>query len=461
MDIVNDFTIGQLRHLHSGKVREIYRAGPGRLLIVATDRLSAFDRVLRTPIPHKGAVLGSLSAFWFERTRDIVENHLIEQVDPNVSLVREARPIRLEMIVRGYLCGSMWRKYRQGKRVFSGKQAPDGLRKHDPLPEPLVTPTTKEASDREIDPETIVAEGWTTRERYAEMERIALALFRRGSELLAEKGIILVDTKYEFGLLDDRLVLIDELHTPDSSRFWPAEGYRADREGVEQLDKEFVRQWLLAGAEQGSMPDALPEEVIAETSRRYCAIYEAITGCPAPRRCGEVTLRIRDNLVERGIIRPGYVVLIMGSTADLEHCRKIREVLERYGVAVHFRVVSAHKNGEAIPELARYYNRSLEPGAVIAVAGLSNGLGGALAANLNLPVINCPPFKDGTDMQINLNSSLMMPSKTPAATVVRPESAALFALRSLNLPALRRRFTEEIAELKSALRADDERVREL
>ncbi len=461
MSALNDFTLGQLRHLHSGKVREIYRAGPEKLLILATDRLSAFDQVLQTPIPGKGAVLNSLTNFWFEQCADIVPNHLLEQVDPSVSLVREAQPIRIEVIVRGYLCGSMWRRYAKGERRFSGREVPDGLTCNCRLPQPLVNPTTKEASDREITPAAIAAEGWAPAETYREMERIALRLFARGSQLLAERGIILVDTKYEFGLIDGQLVLIDEIHTPDSSRFWPAESWERDPVRAEQLDKEFVRAWLLRHKQGKSYPSSLPAEVIAETSKRYREIFERITGGPAPAATDDPAARLYRNLVARDVIKPGYVAILMGSPIDAEHSKKIKAFVESYDIAAHMRVVSAHKNAEEITAMAGFYNHSLEPGAVVAVAGLSNGLGGAVAANFNLPVINAPPFKDKLDLLININSSLMLPSKTPAGTVVRPESAAMLALRSLNLRSLRQRFNGEIAELKAGLREQDAKLREM
>jgi len=454
-----DFTLGQLQHLHSGKVRELYQAGPGELLVIATDRLSAFDQVLQTPIPGKGAVLSSLSAWWFEHTKDIVPNHLLRVVDPSACLVRACTPIKLEVVVRGYLCGSMARRYAAGEREFEGHLLPDGLRENDRLPEPIVTPTTKEKSDRPISPARLVAEGWASQEQWSRMETLGLALFARGTEILRSKGIILVDTKYEFGMLDGGLVLMDELHTPDSSRFWPAESWERDPAGAVQLDKEFVRRWLMEHRQGGAYPDTLPEHVVAETAARYREIYERITGSQAPAVPLDAPRRLYENLVQNEVIRDGYVVVIMGSPVDEPHCVKIKEIVQRYGVACHLRVCSAHKNAERLAELAAFYNRSIEPGSAVAVAGLSNGLGGAMAANFNLPVTSSPPFSDRIDLLLNINSSLMLPSQTPAGTVVRPESAAMLALRGLNLPRLRRRFSDEIAAMKLDLIETDARLR--
>ncbi len=460
MSTLNDFTIGQLTHLHRGKVRELYAAGPDELLIIATDRLSAFDSVLDTPIPGKGAVLSSLAAWWFEHTADIIPNHLLRVVDPSACLVRRCEPIKIEVVVRGYLCGSMWRRYRDGERSFEGHTLPDGLSENARLEHPIVTPTTKEKVDRPISPAAIVSEGWTTQSLYERMEHTALALFERGTRVLGDKGIILVDTKYEFGLLAGQLVLIDEIHTPDSSRFWPAASWNADPANAVQLDKEFVRKWLMANRVDGVVPRALPPAVIQETTQRYREIYELITGKPAPALPREATSRLYRNLVNQGVIREGYVVILMGSPVDEAHCLKIKTIVERYDIACHMRVVSAHKNGERILEMADFYNHAIEPGSAVAVAGLSNGLGGALAANFALPVTSSPPFADKMDMLININSSLMLPSKTPAGTVVRPESAAMLSLRNLNLPSLKRRFIREINEVKADLIAKDADFRE-
>jgi phosphoribosylaminoimidazole carboxylase PurE protein len=291
------------------------------------------------------------------------------------------------------------------------------------------------------------------------MAQVALTLFKRGTNVLAEKGIILVDTKYEFGLLDGQLILIDEIHTPDSSRFWRTADYEQHPENAEQIDKEFVRQWLIKNKVDGTYPNTLPDDVVQETSRRYSEIYEMITGKPLHIGSEPMKARMTRNLVKEGLMKDAYVAIIMGSPSDLEHCKKIKGYLEQYDVYTDFRVVSAHKNGEEIGGMAQVYNNSLEPGAVIAVAGRSNGLGGALSANLNLPVINCPPFKDNLDMLVNVNSSLMMPSKTPAATVVHPDNAAYAALRSLNLPRLRELFTKEIAAMKESLKTADQEIR--
>ncbi len=450
----------QLETIHRGKVRDSLRVDAETRLLVVSDRLSAFDRVLETPVPMKGEVLSRLSNWWFERTADLIPNHVIRVVDPVATLVREVEPIRIEMVVRGYLTGSMGRAYEAGARTFCGVKVPDGLKPNARFPAPLVTPTTKEKSDREISPAEIVEEGWTTAERYAQMKEVALRLFERGTRVLAEKGLILVDTKYEFGVLDGELMLIDEIHTPDSSRMWDRAAYERDPAKVEAHDKEYVRAWLRENRRDGEYPVALPDEVVRETTKRYVEIHERVTGEKLEVSDEDPRARLARNLAGAGLIRDGFVAIVMGSKGDLAHAEQMKAVIEAHGIFAELRVCSAHKNGEDLPGLVAEYDGAIEPGAMIAVAGLSNGLGGALAAHSCLPVISCPPFKDGADLLANLNSSLMMPSQVPAMTVVRPKEAALAALRALNLRRLKDDFREEIEAMKAGLRQDDREIRE-
>ncbi|GAC1369507.1 MAG: hypothetical protein NVSMB30_07440 [Hymenobacter sp.] len=472
MNTLTHFASPQLPLLHRGKVRDSLRAPSGDRLIIVTDRLSAFDSVLETAIPHKGAVLNGLANFWFEKTAHIIPNHVIKLVDANAMLVKEAEPIKVEMVVRQYLTGSMWRGYQAGQRTFSGVTVPDGLTKHQPFPQAIVTPTTKEESDREITPENLVSEGWVTKELYDQMAVKAQMLFAVGSQLLAEKGIILVDTKYEFGLLNGKLILIDEIHTPDSSRFWMSATYARNPETAEQMDKEYVRQWLIANKKDGQYPRALTPEVAQEASRRYLNIYQRIVGealptaepgtadAPGSGR-HDARARLLANLVAAGLLKDAWVNIVMSSPADKEHCQNIRQHLEGYDVFTQLRVTSAHQNGEEIVGMADIWNNSLEPGVIIAVADLSNGLGGALAANVNVPVISCPPYKDNAELAMNLNSSVVMPSGTPSLTVIRPDNAAQAALRALNLPRLRERLHQEIKATKATLKAADAELKQL
>lgn len=455
MHSLHSFSTPQLQLLHRGKVRDSFRAGSDTRLFVATDRLSAFDRVLDTAIPGKGAILNQLSAYWFRATEDIVPNHLVRVVASQAMVVHDAEPIRVEMIVRAFITGSAWRAYAAGQRRISGVDFPNGLTKNQRLANPIVTPTTKDIHDTEITPTAIVENGLASADVYRQMETAARALFAKASAMLETRGLLLVDTKYEFGLLDGKVVLIDEIHTPDSSRFWAADDYDRDPLTVEAWDKEYVRRWLMEQQSPNGTPVALPEDIVAETQRRYAELYERITQSPAPTVPADAASALVSELVAADMMKDACVTLVMGSPRDGDHATSIAQELERYGIAVRTRIASAHKTPGHVKALAQELNESIEPGVIIAIAGLSNGLGGALAANANLPVINCPPFADRTDIMLNLPSSVMMPSATPAMTVIKPGNAALAAIRCLNLPRLRRQASHEIAERNQALvRAD-------
>jgi phosphoribosylaminoimidazole-succinocarboxamide synthase len=272
----------------SGKVRDIYtHPHRSQRILITTDRVSAFDRVLGA-IPYKGQVLNQLSAWWFEQTRDIVRNHLIAVPDPNVTIAHEAQPISVEVVVRGYLTGvtstSIWTLYAQGERQPYGINLPDGLNKHDPLPQPIITPTTKATTgghDERLTRETIIETGLVEEGLWGEIERVALALFARGQAIAGQAGLILVDTKYEFGVIDGQLALIDEIHTPDSSRYWTQASYgAADKSSEpENFDKEFLRLWFVQQGYRGEgNPPTMPDALIAQVAARYIAAYERLTG---------------------------------------------------------------------------------------------------------------------------------------------------------------------------------------
>lgn len=270
---------------YRGKVRDVYTVGE-LLVMVATDRISAFDHILPRPIPHKGAVLNQIAAHFLEATRDICSNWLINTPDPNVAVGHRCEPLRVEMVIRGYLAGHAARTYASGLRTLCGVALPEGLRENDAFPEPIITPSTKadEGHDEDISKEDILKRGLVSRDDYEQMEDFTRALFRRGTEMAADQGLILVDTKYEFGKKDGQVVLIDEIHTPDSSRYFYAEGYaerQARGEKQRQLSKEFVREWLIANGFQGkegqTMP-VMPDAFVEEISARYIELYEKVTG---------------------------------------------------------------------------------------------------------------------------------------------------------------------------------------
>ena len=285
--VKTDYNFPGQKSVYKGKVRDVYNINDDYLVMVVSDRISAFDVVLPKGIPYKGQVLNQIAAKFLDATADIVPNWKIATPDPTVTVGHMCETYPVEMIVRGYLTGSSWRLYKDGGRDICGVALPDGLKEHQAFPEPILTPTTKAeqgAHDENITREEILKQGLVSEEEYVELERISLELFKRGSEMAKEMGLILVDTKYEFGKKDGKIYLIDEIHTPDSSRYFYAAGYqeRFDKgENQKQLSKEFVREWLMESDFQGRDGDALPEmsdAFVNEVSERYIELYESITG---------------------------------------------------------------------------------------------------------------------------------------------------------------------------------------
>ena len=291
---------------YTGKVRDVYSIGSDYLVMVATDRISAFDVVLPEGIPYKGQVLNQIASKFLDATADILPNWKVAEVDPMATLGLRCEPFKVEMVIRGYLTGHAWREYKAGKRSLCGVALPEGMVENQRFPEPIITPTTKaaEGHDEDISKEEIIAQGIVSREDYEQLEKYTRALFARGTEMAAGKGLILVDTKYEFGKRDGKILLMDEIHTPDSSRYFYAEGYAerlAKGEHQKQLSKEFVREWLMAGGFQGKEGQKVPEmtpEVVAGITERYIELYEHITGekfVPAPEE--DVEGRIEKNIL--------------------------------------------------------------------------------------------------------------------------------------------------------------------
>ncbi len=301
-----DYSFPGQTAVYHGKVRDVYSIGDDLLVMVATDRISAFDVILPEGIPYKGQVLNQIASKFLEATADIVPNWRLATPDPMVTVGYRCEGFPVEMIIRGYLTGSAWREYAAGNRVLCGVKLPDGMRENERFPEPIITPTTKaaEGHDENISREEIIAQGLVSEEDYTQMEAYTRALFARGTAMAAEKGLILVDTKYEFGKRDGKVILIDEIHTPDSSRYFYAEGYEERFEKGEpqrQLSKEFVRQWLIDHGFMGKEGQQVPEmtsEFCNEVSERYIELYEHITGCKfekAPE--GNLAERIAQNVL--------------------------------------------------------------------------------------------------------------------------------------------------------------------
>jgi len=280
-----EFRFPNQKKVYHGKVRDVYFVDD-LLIMIATDRISAFDHILPRPIPYKGQVLNQIAAKFLEATKDIVPNWVINVPDPNVTVGIACTPFKVEMVIRGYLSGHAWREYKSGKREICGIKMPEGMKENDPFPEPIITPTTKAdvGHDQDISKDEILKQGIVSPEDYEKLETYTRKLFRRGTEMAAEKGLILVDTKYEFGKVGNTIYLMDEIHTPDSSRYFYADGYHERQQKGErqkQLSKEFVREWLIANGFQGKEGQKIPEmpdDFVQQVSERYIELYEQITG---------------------------------------------------------------------------------------------------------------------------------------------------------------------------------------
>ena len=286
--VTTDYKFPGQTAVYHGKVRDVYTIGEDTLVMIATDRISAFDVILPKGIPYKGQVLNQIASYFLDSTADIVPNWKLATPDPMVTVGNKCEGFRVEMIIRGYLAGSAWRDYKNGVRELCGVKLPEGMIENQKFPEPIITPTTKADAghDENISREEIITQGIVSEEDYKIMEEYTRRLFKKGSEMAAEKGLILVDTKYEFGKLDGKVVLIDEIHTPDSSRYFYAEGYEErlrNHEPQRQLSKEFVRQWLIDNGFMGQPGQKVPEmtdEFCETVSQRYIELYEHITGQP-------------------------------------------------------------------------------------------------------------------------------------------------------------------------------------
>lgn len=301
----NSFHFKGQTNVYNGKVRDVYTLDNGLLVMVASDRISAFDHILPKGIPFKGQVLNQVATLFLDATKDIVPNWLIATPDPSVAIGHACEPIRIEMVIRGYLAGHAAREYKAGKRMLCGVSLPEGLKENDRLPSPIITPATKaeEGHDEDISREDILSRGLVDPAIYEQMETYTRALFERGTQMAAARGLILVDTKYEFGLRNGEVILIDEIHTPDSSRYFYADGYearQANGEAQKQLSKEFVRQWLIENGFQGlegqQMPN-MPDDFVQTISERYIELYERITGQTFEKAAtSDIVARIEQNV---------------------------------------------------------------------------------------------------------------------------------------------------------------------
>jgi phosphoribosylaminoimidazole-succinocarboxamide synthase len=300
------FSFPNQKKVYNGKVRDVYTLDNDIMVMVASDRISAFDHILPEGIPHKGQVLNQVATYFLDKTKDIVPNWLMATPDPAVAVGKACEPLKVEMVIRGYLAGHAAREYKAGKRMLCGVALPEGLKENDRLPEPIITPTTKadEGHDEDISREEILKQGIVPEDVYLKLEKYTRALYQRGTELAKERGLILVDTKYEFGMFNGEVILIDEVHTPDSSRYFHEDGFNERQtEGVKQmqLSKEFVREWLMENGFQGKEGQEIPNmpaSFVKETSERYIQLYEQIVGQKfIPSSTEDIAKRIENNVL--------------------------------------------------------------------------------------------------------------------------------------------------------------------
>lgn len=305
--ITTDFHFPNQTNVYHGKVRDVYTIGDDTLVMIATDRISAFDVILPQGIPYKGQVLNQIADKFLDATANIVPNWKIATPDPMVTIGRRCKPYKVEMVIRGYLSGSAWREYNAGKREICGIQLPEGMKENQKFPKPIITPTTKadEGHDENISKEEIITQGLVDKAEYEKIEKYTYALFERGTEIAAHKGLILVDTKYEFGKYKDEIYLIDEIHTPDSSRYFYKDSYQDlfEKGGEQrQLSKEFVRKWLMNNGFQGKDGQAVPfmsEEYCKSVSDRYIELYEKIVGEKFVKAdTNDIAMRIEKNVAD-------------------------------------------------------------------------------------------------------------------------------------------------------------------
>lgn len=425
---IADYVKETTSDLYIGKVRRVENIKHNCLLLSASDRLSAFDEHICN-VPDKGVCLNKMSRWWFEKTRHIIDNHYLHSSKEHM-IVRKTNAIKLEIVVRGYMTGasstSIWTMYSKGERNIYGINFRDGYSKNDKLDEIIITPTTKGKHDIPITPEQIVNGGYLTQQEYDFISGKALELFKYGQKVAREKGFVLVDTKYEFGKLpDNSIILIDELHTCDSSRYWFVDE-NDDYTNPRKIDKDIIREYVKQVNKQ------VPNEIIEQVSNAYKQYLELFN----IEYTDNLPYQSRDEYIEHYFknIHNEIVVIMAGSYSDSEFVKKIVGQLNKVNIYSVPYFHSAHKNPKKVLEILEHYDNFVGRKIVyVTVAGRSNALSGVVASNCKYPVIACPPFKDKTDFQVNINSTLQMPSNVPVMTILEPLNVALSIKRIFSL----------------------------
>ena len=428
--------------LKRGKVRDIYNGRKDELVIAHTDRLSAGDKHIMD-IPGKGHILSKISQFWFEKMAPIVTNHVIKY-SGNYLVCRKCEVIPIEFIVRGYITGnsktSMWKNYADGMRNYCGIDLPEGLIKNQKLAEPILTPTTKGDVDELISLTEILERNILTPNELEKISRMCYNLYCLGTHNAKEHNLILVDTKYEFGRASDgEIILIDEVHTPDSSRFWVMDTYLSRFNGgnePEKLDKDCIRDYVIANPDYTEIPEDLQKRVIES----YITVYEALTETTCNSIIPFANLDLEYDLKALGVSTeimppppPPMTVILSGSEKDRIHVEKIVSGLKRQNITYECHIASAHKQTRLLLGILDTYTKKAFNGIFITVAGRSNALSGVVAGYTSSPVIACPPFTDKLDMMVNIQSSLQCPSGIPVMTIIEPGNVGEACKRILGL----------------------------
>jgi phosphoribosylaminoimidazole-succinocarboxamide synthase/formyltetrahydrofolate-dependent phosphoribosylglycinamide formyltransferase len=423
--------ISEKHSVYNGKVRCVEDIGYNCLILSASDRLSAFDKYI-CDVPNKGVILNNISVWWFNKTRNIIDNHYLYNTN-NHMIVKKTRPIKLEIIVRGYMTGStntsIWPMYNKGERNIYGINFRENYKKNEKLDDIIITPTTKGITDRPITPKEIIELMYLSEEEWEFISNKALELFIFGQEEASKKGLLLVDTKYEFGWLNDKIILIDELHTCDSSRYWLKKSYN-DRFKLglepEKFDKDAIRDWVKGVCDpyKDDIP-SIPNNVLENVSNVYGEYHSILTD-------NDISNNISNNISKDLVITNYFmnhhreiVVILAGSNKDEDHVKKIMKYCDQLNLYTINYYSSAHKNTRDVLRILDIYEKQNRKIVYVTVAGRSNALSGVVASNTRFPTIACPPFKDNVDFQININSTLICPSKVPVMTILEPENVAI------------------------------------
>lgn len=441
--LISKYNISSMEPFYRGKVRDLTDMGYGLLLMNASNRVSAFDRHL-AEVPTKGKLLNSMSAWWFGNTRHIIDNHYLYHHD-SYMVVKKCVPIKLEVVVRAYMTGSsstsIWKQYTTGKRDLYGIHFRDGYKKNEKLDTLVITPTTKGIVDEPLTKEDIVDMGYLTVDQCDFIYEKALALFKYGSLVASSKGLLLVDTKYEFGIRDTKIMLMDELHTCDSSRYWQKDTYYtrfSNGDEPDKFDKDCIRDYVKKTYSDKEIKTlssvSIPNEVIVMVNDVYSRYHQILTGSvmyqPENNELvDELPLNVRSKEFIDAYFKNHHkdrVVIIAGSTSDMDHVEKIKNFINEENIYCECHYKSAHKNTREVLEIIDSCNSATNKRIIfVTVAGRSNALSGVVASNTRYPVIACPPFKDKMDMFTNINSTLQCPGKVPVLACLEPGNVAI------------------------------------